>query len=363
MSNTKLDIRQVETKVLQDQIDSQVVTGMDSALASINSELIVPGRMIAQTTPSLVVSVGSGTISNPNTAKKRVLPFISGTPLTFAGGTITFPPTSGSIVVAPGSGGSITIGSNQFVAVTVQLDATSQMVLSIGAAAGSLPAVVIPGGALTNLTLGYIIVQSNGAGQIQNITNTMIYQTDMPAVSVGATFDPNTILTGVSQLPIQTDWVNFTPTGAWVANTTYLGKWRRLGDTMQVRVKVNLSGAPDATTLVVNLPSGFVIDTTKLANGTGNQFEDIFGMANLRDAGVTVWSGHVVSNGTAADVRVLGSIAIADARLNNVTNTSPATWGTADNMNIEFSIPIVGWTANQDFGSVLVNNDGNVLIA
>lgn len=194
MPITKLDIRQVETKVLQDQLNANAVTGMDSTLASVNSELQVPGRMIAAAAPSLVVNVGPGTVVNPNTGKNRVFPAISGTTLNFPGGTITFPPVSGSIVVSPGTGGSITIGSNEFVAVLVQIDATSQMVLSIGAPAASLAAVIVPSGNFTDLTLGYIIVESNGAGQIQNIINSMIYQTDMPAVAIGATFDPNTIL-------------------------------------------------------------------------------------------------------------------------------------------------------------------------
>jgi len=195
MPNTKLDIRQVETKVLQDQLNAQPVTGMDSALASVNSELTVPGRLIAQTVPSLVVTVGSGNIANPNTSKHRVLPFISGTPLTFSGGTLTFPLTSGTIVASPGVNQSITIGASQFVAVLVQIDSASLLQLAVGAPAASLGAVVIPSGDLSYLTLGYVIVQSNGLSQIQNITNSMLYQIDMPSVAIGATFDVNTILT------------------------------------------------------------------------------------------------------------------------------------------------------------------------
>lgn len=195
MPNTKLDIRQVETRVLQDQLDANPVTEMDSVLASANSELTTPGRLIAQTVPSLVVMVGSGSLTNPNTSKHRVLPFISGTPLTFTGGTLTFPLLSGTIAVSPGVNASIIIGPNQFCAVLVQINASSQLQLTVGTPAGSFGTVVIPGGNLTLLTLGYIIVQSNGSSQIQNITNAMLYQIDMPSVAIGATFDPNTILT------------------------------------------------------------------------------------------------------------------------------------------------------------------------
>jgi hypothetical protein len=52
-----------------------------------------------------------------------------------------------------------------------------------------------------------------------------------------------------------TDWVAWTPTGAWTTNTpTYTGFWRRVGDSMEVRVNVAFTGAPDATSFYVNLP-------------------------------------------------------------------------------------------------------------
>jgi hypothetical protein len=178
MSATKFDIRQSETRVLQDQLNSAATTQMDSTLASINSELTSPGRLIAQSTPSLVVTVGAGTVTNPNTGKNRALPPINNTTVSFAGGTITFPSGSGggTITVSPGINGSITIGANQFAAVLVQLDASGNINLVTGSNAGSLGAVVVPGGSTTMLSLGYIIVQSNGFSIIQSVTNAMIYQ-------------------------------------------------------------------------------------------------------------------------------------------------------------------------------------------
>jgi hypothetical protein len=176
MSQTSLDIRQSQTRVLQDQIDSATVTQMDSVLASVNNELTPPGRLIAASTPSLVVTVGSGSIVNPNTSKSRVLPFINNAPVSFTGGTITFPSTSGTITVSPGTNATITIGASQFVAVLVQLNVSGQLNLVVGTAAGSLGAVVIPSGSTTSLSLGYIIVQSNGSSVIQNVTNAMLYQ-------------------------------------------------------------------------------------------------------------------------------------------------------------------------------------------
>lgn len=138
----------------------------------------------------------------------------------------------------------------------------------------------------------------------------------------------------------------WTPTGSWSANSTYTGKWRRIGDSMHCRVKISLAGAPTSATLTVNMPSGYTIDTAKMANGTGNQYEDILGTANMRDSGVTIWSGHVVSNGTGTEVLIIGTIASGDARENVVTQAAPATWGNADTMNLEWVVPVTGWGSN-----------------
>ena len=43
-----------------------------------------------------------------------------------------------------------------------------------------------------------------------------------------------------------TDWVAYTPTGSWITNTTYTGKWRRVGDSMEVQGLAICSGAPTA---------------------------------------------------------------------------------------------------------------------
>jgi hypothetical protein len=173
-----LDIRQSSTRILQDQLNLTATAPMDSTLASINNELTAPGRLIAATTPSLVVTVGPNDIVNPNTEKNRVLPFIDGVLSAFPGGTITFPSTSGTIVVSPGVNESIIIGANQYVSVLVQLTSSGNISLLVSTAASSIAAaqaaLIAP--STNNLPLGYIIVESNGSGIIQNITDAMLYQ-------------------------------------------------------------------------------------------------------------------------------------------------------------------------------------------
>lgn len=175
---TSPDIRQSQTRVLQDQLDSAAVVQMDSVLASINNELTPPGRLIAASTPSLVVTVGTGTVVNPNTSKNRLIPFISNTYVNFAGGTITFPSGSGTITVSPGVNLAITIGASQFMAITVQLDSTGLINLSAGTAAASaaLALAAASPGSSSFLSLGLIVIQTNAGSVIQSITNAFLWQ-------------------------------------------------------------------------------------------------------------------------------------------------------------------------------------------
>ncbi len=61
-----------------------------------------------------------------------------------------------------------------------------------------------------------------------------------------------------------TDWSSATFTGSWITNTTYSGLKRRVGSEYEYMVKVALSGAPTAANMLIGLPSGDVIDTTKI---------------------------------------------------------------------------------------------------
>jgi hypothetical protein len=151
------------------------------------------------------------------------------------------------------------------------------------------------------------------------------------------------------------EWVSFTPTGSWVANTTYTGKWRRVGDSMEVQAALSLTGAPTAATLTVNLPSGYTIDTTKL-NLTAS-FAQILGHGVLNDTGTRTYEANVTySSTTAVQVAELD-----DTVATNLVNaTSPITWGNTDTITIRFVVPISGWGTSMLVGT---NDDGRVVSA
>lgn len=141
--------------------------------------------------------------------------------------------------------------------------------------------------------------------------------------------------------PIMTDWIAYTPTGAWNTNTTYTGFYKRLGDSIVVRFKMALSGAPNATNPTVTIPSGLTIDTTKVASTTN--VNGWGGRAN----GVVAAAASVFSIGYSTTTAVIltyqnsitGGAGLVDA-------THPATFANGDQISGEFMMPIVGWSSN-----------------
>lgn len=145
-----------------------------------------------------------------------------------------------------------------------------------------------------------------------------------------------------------TDWQSFTspPTGTWIANTTYTGKYRRVGDSAEIDIALTLSGAPTSTGLSVNfLPPGLTLDTTKIAlNGSFARF----GVGNAK-AGVTGYNIIPVWGGTSSVVLTYQS-ATTGAET-QVTQALPVTWANGDNIQFTVKVPILGWSSNVEVSS------------
>jgi len=155
--------------------------------------------------------------------------------------------------------------------------------------------------------------------------------------------------------PAMTDWGNqaWTPTGSWVTNTTYTGKWRRVGDSMEADVFISLTGAPTATGLSINMPSGLSIDTTKVANSGVDS--TIVGSGLVVQAGlsypitvVEIASSTTIRVGTQTTVSGTNPQPITDAI---VTNTVPITFASGATVAITFRVPIVGWSSNSSMSA------------
>lgn len=185
----------------------------------------------------------------------------------------------------------------------------------------------------TNIVIPLTCAQIRIGFQTRVLNSGKIFRFD----SVQMTSD-TTVMASITNV---TDWTDYTPTGSWNTNTSYVGKYRRVGDTMEVHSSVNLTGAPNAATLIINIPTGYVIDTNKQTNtgltsvdGVGQGFKGgtgyIFSAYRANTTGVQV---SYISNGTTS----------AEG---NVSNTAPVVWGNTDTINITFKVPIVGWTAS-----------------
>lgn len=136
---------------------------------------------------------------------------------------------------------------------------------------------------------------------------------------------------------IVTDWVSYTPTGTWTANTTYTGKWRRVGDSMEMIINLAISGTPTSADLKVSyLPSGYSIDTAK--SGTARTS---LGTVSLLQSGVRFWIGESVYDSST-------QVIVTHTESGNtgvVNQANPWTFTNNDNVNIMMKVPIVGWYA------------------
>lgn len=139
--------------------------------------------------------------------------------------------------------------------------------------------------------------------------------------------------------------VTFTPTGSWTTNTTYTGKYYRIGNSALIHVTVAVTGAPTATSLTINMPTGLTIDTTALSNTGVNNTGDtlLTSDGRLFDSGTGEYNAKAVYN-TSSQIRV--RYYNATAAPTNVSNTAPMTWATGDYAQVSFLVPIAEWAGS-----------------
>jgi C1q domain-containing protein len=148
-----------------------------------------------------------------------------------------------------------------------------------------------------------------------------------------------------------TDWQSYTPsvpTNLTLGNGTITGDYRRLGDSVQVRVIIQAGSTTSISAQVMwqnTLPSGLSIDTTKLpvfstqVIGGANYYKQSTAAqysAYARSDGGTIYMG--LSSGT-------GFVGVLDA-------THPVTLAGGDFLSMDFIVPVFGWSS-----TVQMSND------
>jgi len=137
-----------------------------------------------------------------------------------------------------------------------------------------------------------------------------------------------------------TDWVSYTPTGSWTTNANYTGRYRRVGDTLEGFVRVNVTGAPTASALRFSLPSGLSIDTSKLT-GMKQNFTPINGTGTIDHSGGGYKIYGLYYDTTSVAAAYQSTLAGGGAL---VTNTVPVTVSSGSVVELQFRVPIVGWS-------------------
>jgi hypothetical protein len=152
------------------------------------------------------------------------------------------------------------------------------------------------------------------------------------------------LCTGTAWLVLATDHyrgkIAYTPTGSWVANTTYTGYWWRTGNRISVEALAVLSGAPTAGALTINYPTGVTLDSSKVLDTTAGRAP--IGMASFRDDSTTaIWTGGTRYSSTSAYSVVYDAGAGAMVSL---TDVSPVTIANLDRvLAVVLDQPVSGW--------------------
>jgi len=142
---------------------------------------------------------------------------------------------------------------------------------------------------------------------------------------------------------IITDWEDVIVDGTWTTNTTYTAQRRRIGDSEEYEVNIDLSGAPNAATLDVNMPSDRVINAAKI-KGTGDSSN--VGVTTGFDSGAGELNGMVkYIDTTTVRPKVMRELSADNNYMFELTDVAPVPWGSGNTIKLRFTVPIEGWSA------------------
>ena len=129
-----------------------------------------------------------------------------------------------------------------------------------------------------------------------------------------------------------TDMVSYSPNVSSPGILTNSGKWRRVGDMMEIEVYVEWNGSGGGGGLLVDIPSGYTIDTAKLANTPGSRL----GGGQWLDSGTAYYDVSVVYSDTNS-VRFM--------QTGGASYLDGSAFASGDQMKFNIMVPITGWTA------------------
>lgn len=149
----------------------------------------------------------------------------------------------------------------------------------------------------------------------------------------------------VSQTSPVGEPVAVTVTGTWVTNTTYTAFETRIGSLARYDIKISLAGAPNATSLFVNLPSGRTINTALMASTTAAAANLLpNSTCALYDLSINSYIGGIYyNNSTSIGVVWTDDDAVSLKYSAAVNATGPFVWASGDAIHMSFIVPIAEW--------------------
>lgn len=140
---------------------------------------------------------------------------------------------------------------------------------------------------------------------------------------------------GVAGNPSIAPTATFTATSSWTTAATYGGRYRLVGDTLEIQVFLTLTTTPPSAILNINIPAGFTIDTTKLAGGTASN--QALGIANMTASGAGFFGQCRYVSTTAVQVAAISG----SGSYSSVTDSFPGAFGAGDTVSVNFSVPVL----------------------
>ena len=140
------------------------------------------------------------------------------------------------------------------------------------------------------------------------------------------------------------EFQSFTVSSSWSTNTTHEAWYRRVGDSLEMYGNLILSGAPDTATLTITLPNSLNMATSLLpTSGSTN----IVGWGFARDAGGDSAGAYPNYDGSSStSFRFIWTKASSAPQV--ITQASPWTWASSDDIRWHVRVPILEWQGSQN---------------
>lgn len=148
--------------------------------------------------------------------------------------------------------------------------------------------------------------------------------------------------------PVVTDWVSYTPTVTYFSggatNVTHAGRWRRVGDQIEIDVTSSFSNTSAAFIRpFYSLPSGLSFDTSKMPSSIETK---ILGYGEASDAGNNAYPLVVGYRSSTQFFAFAQNASTSYSSFQDITNTIPFTFNSGDEIQVRMTAPISGWSSN-----------------